>query len=164
MAQADRADPLVAPEDPIGGVEVLEAVVAVAAPYPFHKGVHPADPDGLAGKLALRIPTDPHSLLGQGKAARAAVPFPEFQMGLVVGELLPGPLQGLAALTPRSRLQQGPTQLAPGSQLRQQARPRPGRPVELYWLSAPWLLVLRWQPMAFTRQQRGGGSRSRGRG
>ena len=118
MAQTDRADPLVAPEDPIGGVEVLKAVVAVATALPFHEGVHPADPGGLAGKLALRIPADPHSLLGQGKAGRAALPFPEFQMGLVAGELLPGPLQGLAALTPGARLQQGPTQLPPGSQLR----------------------------------------------
>jgi hypothetical protein len=89
--------------------------------------VHPADPGGLAGKLALRIPADPHSLLGQGKAARAAVPFPEFQLGLVLGELLPGSPQGLAALPPGSRLQQGPSQLPPGSQLRQQARPRPAR-------------------------------------
>jgi hypothetical protein len=130
MAEADRADPLVAPVDPIGGIEVLEAVIAVAAPLPFHEGMHPADPGDLAGELAVRIPTDPHPLVCQGQAARAALTLPEFQLGLVVGELLPGLLHSLASLAPGGGMQQGPAELPPGCQLRQQTRPWPARPRE----------------------------------
>jgi hypothetical protein len=105
-------------------------VVAVAAPLPFHEGVHPADPGGLAGELAVRIPADPHPLLCQGQAAGAALTLPEFQLGLVVAELLPGPRHSLAAFAPGGRMQQGPAELPPRCQLRQQARPRPARPRE----------------------------------
>jgi hypothetical protein len=90
MAQANRADPLVAPEDPIGGIEILEPVIAVTASLPFDEGVNPADAGCLAGELAVGIPADPHPLLGQGQAARAALAFPQFQLGLVLGEPLPG--------------------------------------------------------------------------
>jgi hypothetical protein len=48
----------------------------------------------------------------------------------VVAELLPGPLHSLAALAPGGRMQQGPAELPPRCQLRQQARPRPARPRE----------------------------------
>jgi hypothetical protein len=51
----------------------------------------------------------------------------------VVAELLPGPLHSPAALAPGGWLQQGPAELPPRCQLRQQARPRPARPREARW-------------------------------
>jgi len=102
MAQADRADPLVTPEDPIGGVEILQPVVAVAAALPFHEGMHPADAGRPAGELAVRIAADPHPLLAEGQAARAALAFPKFQQGLAVGEPPPGLRQGAAPVWPGS--------------------------------------------------------------
>jgi hypothetical protein len=48
----------------------------------------------------------------------------------VVGELLPGLLHSLASLAPGGRMQQGPAELPPGCQLRQQTWPWPARPRE----------------------------------
>jgi hypothetical protein len=116
MAQADGPDAAITPEQAVGGVEIVEAVIAVAAVFPFNKGMHPADAVGLNRQFAEGIAADPHPGLAQRQPGRAGAPEPELQVGLAGGEPGPGGSKGLPPLGPGGGAQQGPGQGGPGGQ------------------------------------------------
>ena len=82
MAQPDGADALILPEHPIGGVEVLQAGIAIAGSLPLDNTVHAADAIGIGHQLNVRIAADPNPLRSQRQPLQAHTIAPEFQRGL----------------------------------------------------------------------------------
>jgi hypothetical protein len=81
MAQADGPDAPIAPKQAIGGIEILQAMVAVAAALPLREGMDAAHPWPFHRELAEGITADPHPPIPERYPGLAGSAHPELQVG-----------------------------------------------------------------------------------
>ena len=113
VAQVNGTNAPIAMEQAVGGVEVLEAEVAVAGALALEDGVHPAEARILQGQLTAGVAAQAYPLLAEGQGGHPLAAGPKFHQGLALRERPPGGTDPSGALGP-GPLQGGPGQLHPG--------------------------------------------------
>jgi hypothetical protein len=99
IAQADRFDAPVAVEQAVGGVEILQGVIAIAGTGALENRVHPAHTRHLQRQLTARIAADALAPAIEINAQQALISLPELRDRLPVPQLLPGLADGFRPAT-----------------------------------------------------------------